>query len=381
MRIGIDARFFGPQEKGLGVYVQKLVEGLEKNSNETDHQFFIFLKKERFQDFKPQKKNFHKVLADYPWYGWREQFVYPFFLNKYKLDLMHFGHFNVPILYRRKMVVTIHDLILFHFPTFKNSTLNRFYYSLKLLAYRIVINLAVRKALVIIAISEFTKKDLVETLNVPGNKIKVIYQGCNLLGQKADQKSETILKKYGIIKPYILYVGNAYPHKNLKRLSQVFSSFKKKNPGVSLVLAGGRDYFYQRLEEKAQKENLKGIIFPGFIDESDLVTIYQESESVVFPSLYEGFGFPPLEALVCEKSVACSKKTSMPEILKGTVSYFDPESSSSMLNCLNKVFRLRKNKRSQNQKKAAAEIIKKFNWDKTAQETLRIYESVSKSKK
>lgn len=381
MRIGIDARFFGPQEKGLGVYIQKLVEGLEKNSNETDHQFFIFLKKERFKNFNPRKKNFHKIVADFPWYGWKEQFLFPFFLNKYNLDLMHFGHFNVPILYRKKMVVTIHDLILFHFPTSKNSTLNRFYYSLKFLAYRIIINLAVRKALIIIAISEFTKKDLIETLNIPGNKIRVVYQGCNLLGQKSDQKFETILKKYGIVKPYILYIGNAYPHKNLERLSRVFSSFKKKNPEVGLVLAGGRDYFYQRLGKKTQKENLKGIIFPGFIDESDLITIYQKSELVIFPSLYEGFGFPPLEALFCGKKVACSKKTSMPEILKDTVDYFNPESSSSMLSCLNKVFCSRKNKKSQKQKKEITQIIKRFNWDKTARETLIIYESVSKSKK
>ncbi len=381
MRIGIDARFFGPKEKGLGVYVQKLVEGLERNSNETDHQFFIFLKKDRFNDFKPYKKNFHKVAADFSWYGWREQFVYPLFLNKYKLDLMHFGHFNVPLLYRRKIIVTIHDLILFHFPTIKNSTLSRIHYLIKYLTYRMVINSIVRRAEAIIAISKFTKNDLIRTLKVSKNKIKVIYQGCNFLTIKTGEKSETILKKYGIIKPYLLCVGNAYPHKNLERLSRVFSLFNRQNPKVNLVLAGGRDYFYQRLENKIKTEKIKKIFFPGFIEQSDLETIFKESEMFIYPSLYEGFGFPPLEALVYGKSVACSERTSMPEILENTVEYFNPENEKEMLDCLNKVFKSRKILRNYKQKEKIARIIKKFNWDKTAQETLKIYNSVSKSKK
>ncbi len=378
MRIGIDARFFGPKEKGLGVYVQKLVEGLERNNNETDHHFFIFLKKDRFDDFKPQKKNFHKVVADFQWYGWKEQLIYPFFLNKYKLDLMHFGHFNVPVLYFRKTIVTIHDLILFHFPTFKNSTLNKAFYLIKLLAYRMVINLAVRKAVLIIAISEFTKKDLIKTLKVSEEKIKVVYQGCNFVSQKTNQNAKTILKKYGIIKPYLLCVGNAYPHKNLERLSEVFSIFNKQNSKVSLVLAGGRDFFYQRLEKKIAKEEIKNIIIPGFIEQVDFELIFRESEMFIYPSLYEGFGFPPLEALAYGKKVSCSNKTSMPEILGESVEYFSPEDPKSILDCLNKVFKTRNKRKNEKQMKKITEIIKKFDWDKTAQETLNIYNSVSK---
>jgi glycosyltransferase involved in cell wall biosynthesis len=350
---------------------------LEKNSDEKDHQFFVFLKKNRFDDFQPVKKNFHKIVANFSWYGWKEQFIYPFFLNKYKLDLMHFGHFNVPLLYWRKTVVTIHDLILFHYPTFKNSTLNKFYYLLKLFAYRIVIKLAVRRTEVIIAISNFTKKDLVKTLKVPENKVKVVYQGCNFLKQKTDLNSKTILKKYGIIKPYLLYVGNAYPHKNLDRLVEVFSLFNKKNPKIKLVLAGGEDYFYQKLKNKIKKKSLRNIISPGFIEQVDFKTVFDESELFIYPSLYEGFGFPPLEALFCGKFVACSNRTSMPEILKDSVEYFNPEDSTSILNCLNKVFKIRNNKRNQKENKKIAEMIKKFDWDKTAQETLNIYNSVS----
>jgi len=375
MRIGIDARFFGPKEKGLGVYVQKLVENLEKTSGSENHQFFIFLKKERFDDFQPKNKNFNKIIADFNWYGWKEQFLYPFFLNKYNLELMHFGHFNVPLLYRRKIVVTIHDLILFHYPTVKNTTLNKFHYLIKYLAYRFAIKSAARRAVKVIAISKFTRKDLIKTLKVPKNKIKVIYQGCNFLSQNSSKKPETILKKYAIVKPYLLYVGNAYPHKNLERLTRVFARFNQVKPQTKLVLAGGRDYFYQQLEQTVKKEKFKNIIFPGFIASDDLVTIYQEAEMVVFPSLYEGFGFPPLEAIAQGRKVACSDRTSMPEILGGSVNYFDPENEDEMTKCLKETFE------KENKQKKHGKIASKFSWEKTAKDTLKIYDSVAKTKK
>lgn len=376
MRIGIDARFFGPREKGLGIYVQKLVENLEKISDEKEHQFFIFLKKERFNEFNPQKKNFHKVEANFSWYSWEEQIFYPFFLNKYNLDLMHFTHFNVPLLYWRKNIITIHDLILFHYPTFRNTTLSKFYYLIKLLAYKIVINFTTWKAEKIIAISNFTKKDLIQSLKIPEKKIEVVYQGCNLVFKKNKKKTDDIFKKYGIMKPYLLYVGNAYPHKNLERLIEVFRDFRKKYPGINLVLTGGKDYFYQCLEKEINSRKDKGVIFSGFVEEEDLRSVYEQAELVVFPSLYEGFGFPPLEALINGKPVACSNRTSMVEILREKVEYFDPENSESMLKCLEKVYKNRKKGVEVDLKK----IKEKFNWLKTAKKTLKIYDSVAKSK-
>lgn len=376
MRIGIDARFFGPREKGLGVYVQKLVENLEKVSDEKEHQFFIFLRKERFEDFNPKKNNFHKVEANFSWYSWGEQIFYPFFLNKYKLDLMHFTHFNVPLLYWRKNIITIHDLILFHYPTFRNTTLSKIYYLIKLLAYKIVIKISTRKAKKIIAISNFTKKDLVRSLKIPEKKIEVVYQGCNLVFKKNKKNTDDILEKYGIIKPYLLYVGNAYPHKNLERLIEVFQDFRKKYPRINLVLTGGKDYFYQCLEKETNLKKRQGVIFSGFVEEKDLRTVYKQSELVVFPSLYEGFGFPPLEALLNGKPVACSDRTSMIEILKEKVEYFDPENSEEMFECLEKVYKNRKKGIKLDLKK----IKEKFNWLKTAKKTLKIYNSVAKSK-
>lgn len=176
MRIGIDARFFGPKDKGFGRYTENLIKELEKVSdNEMD--FFVFLRKDSFEEYKLQSKNFHIILADYRWYGIKEQILFPLQLKKYKLDLMHFTHFNVPILYRKKFIVTIHDLTLRYFPTRKRNLKNSVFYSIKQLAYKIVFKHAIKDSEKIIAISEYTKQDILRHYSVNENKIKVIYEG------------------------------------------------------------------------------------------------------------------------------------------------------------------------------------------------------------
>ncbi len=179
MRIGVDARFYGAIGKGLGRYTQKLIENLEKISAKGGNEYFIFLRKENFEDYQPKNENFQKVLADYRWYTLSEQINMPRILNKYNLDLVHFPHFNVPLFYRRKFVITIHDLILIHFPTIRGTTLNPLFYFLKFLAYKIVIRSAIKRAEKIIAVSNFTKNDILKNYGVPAEKIAVTHEACD----------------------------------------------------------------------------------------------------------------------------------------------------------------------------------------------------------
>ena len=182
MNIGIDARFFGPKDKGFGRYTEQLVRNLEKldpPAGEASHknQYFVFLQKDSLEEYKPKNSNFKKVLANYKWYGWKEQILLPLQLKKYKLDLIHFTHFNVPIFYRGKFIVTIHDLTLRHFPTFKKNLKNLIFYPFKNLAYRIVFKHAIKNSEKIIAISEYTKKEILKYYKINPDKIKVIYEG------------------------------------------------------------------------------------------------------------------------------------------------------------------------------------------------------------
>ena len=144
MRIGIDARFYGPFGKGLGRYVQKLIKYLEKIDQEND--YFIFLKKENFNHYQPQNSRFKKVLADCRWYSLKEQIIIPFKIWQCKIDLMHFPHFNAAIFCPCKFIVTIHDLIVAKFPTKRATRLGPFFYQIKWWGYKLVIYLAAKRS-------------------------------------------------------------------------------------------------------------------------------------------------------------------------------------------------------------------------------------------
>ncbi len=381
-RIGIDARFFGLENKGLGRYTNELIKWLEKvykkaqNDNQAKKiEFYIFLRKENFSDYNPQNKHFHKVLADFHWYSLAEQIRFPFLLRKYKLDLVHFPHFNVPLLYRKKFIVTVHDLILFHYPTVRNTTLNKLVYWFKLLMYHLVIRSAIRRSNLVIAISKFTKNDLINTLKTSSQKIKVIYEGAefNLNKERStsrEQKS-TFFKKYAIMKPYLLYIGNAYPHKNLERLVLVFKKLVQNGFDKQLVLVGKNDYFYQRLKKFIKKNKIKQVVVTDYVNDVDLERLYQDAEVFVFPSLYEGFGLPPLEALVYGLPVISSNRSSLPEILGDKVDYFNPENENDMARAISDC--------GQQKKVSKTDIInlkEKYSWHKMTKEIYKIYLNV-----
>jgi glycosyltransferase involved in cell wall biosynthesis len=175
MRIGIDARMYGPESRGLGRYVQKLVDNLV--AVDDVNEYFIILTSQNWDAFQTTKPNFIKVLVPWHWYSLGEQIFLPFKLWRLKLDLMHFPHFNIPLLYRRKFVVTIHDLIISHYPDMRSTTLPKWLYRLKLAAYRLVLRRAVVNSSKIIVVSNFTKQDIERYYPRVADKIVVTYEG------------------------------------------------------------------------------------------------------------------------------------------------------------------------------------------------------------
>jgi len=375
MRIGIDARFFGPKAKGLGRYTQKLIEELELIDNQND--YIIFLRQENFDEYQPQNQRFKKILADYRWYSLGEQLFFPWLIYRQKVDLMHFTHFNLPVLYLKPYIVTIHDLILQRFGTSRGHFLGKIKYGFKSLGYKIIIHLAVWRSKKIITVSKYVKNDVIKSFEIDPNKIEVIYEGSSEK-TSSSQIPTSSLKKYKIQKPYLLYVGNAYPHKNLPRLIEAFKILREKDQSsLQLVLVGGEDYFYRQLKkEHCDTSGIcfgGGIIFTGYVPDDELHSLYAGSALYVFPSLCEGFGLPPLEAMAQGAPVVASSATCLPEILGEAACYFDAENSADMAIKINEVLK----NESLRQKLVSQGFgqIKKYSWRKMAEETDKLYKA------
>lgn len=372
MRIGIDARMMG-KGYGLGRYVEELIQALEQG-NDQEHEYVIFLRKENFDSFESVKKNWHKVLADIPWYTFSEQYHLLKIIKKEKVDLMHFPHFNVPILYNKPFIVTIHDLTMFHYPRPEATTHGPLVYWFKDQIHRKVIKHAVIAAQHIITVSDYVKFDLHQTLGVPLQKMTTIYQAP--VHSRLVEK-ELNLAELGITKPYVLYVGAAYPHKNLEKLIEAWDLVQQSLGGkYQLVLAGKDNYFYKKIKKEAE-EKIKGkkssVVFPGFISDMQLPLLYKNAVLFVFPSLSEGFGFPPLEAMSHNVPVVASNRTSLPEVLGEAAYFVDPESSEHIASGIITVLEDKdlQIQLVQNGKKE----ISKYSWERLGRETLQLYKT------
>jgi len=371
MRIGIDARFLG-DDGGIARYVKRLVENLERIDHENE--YVIFLRLKNWEEYHPSNPHFTKQLADIPWYGFKEQLLMPFVVRRARVDLMHFPHWNIPLLYRGSFVVTIHDLILLHFPSKRASTRSRLTYFFKYTCYRALLKKATRASKHIIAPSEFTKHDIVRTLHVPPEKITVTYEGVDAPNANiTPERAAVVLNTFGIQKPYVLYVGVAYPHKNLEWFIEAVSTYNTQHATkLQTVLVGAHNYFYERIKhENAGLIRDSLLVLTGFVSDSDIPALFNHASVYVFPSLYEGFGLPPLQACAYGTPILSSNKTSMPEILGNAALYFDPSDTMDFHNKLEMIMQ---------DKKIRIELIQnglkryqQFSWVTMAKMCLPIY--------
>lgn len=375
MKIVIDARLFGPKQGGLGRYIEQLILNLEKIDNQ--NQYIILLRQENWSEYTPTNPNFQKILANIPWYGWKEQIFLPKIIKKLKADLVHFPHWNVPLFYRGNFVVTIHDLLLLHYPTRRASTLGPLLYWFKNKIFLRVIKHAIRSSKKIIAVSEFTRQDIIDTLKINPDKIVTTLLSPSPIKDFNETIELNLAKKYTITKPYWLYVGVAYPHKNLETLLTAWQIFcDQYGQNYQLVLAGKKNYFYERLQKIINEKNIQNVILTDFVSDSELSALYKQASLYVFPSLYEGFGLPPLEAMQYDLPVISSSSTCLKEILAEGAAYFDPCQPEKIAQTAQLIL----NDPNQRQKLIVQgqKILQKYSWNKTAQQTIAVYQKCPK---
>lgn len=374
MKIGIDARLAGLKNRGLGRYLDNLLINLEIIDKK--NQYCIFLDKSNFDNYQFKNSNFNKIKTSFRWYSVSEQIKMPLLIKKHKIDLMHFPHFNVPLLTKKNFIITLHDLTLIHFPDRRASTLPVFIYKIKYYFYKKLQKNIIKKAKKIVTPSNFVKNDLINYYKLDTQIIKVIYEGCKSENTNFEKQ---ILEKFKISKPYILYVGSAYPHKNLERLIKAYEKINKNNE-YQLVIVSKFDYFINRLRNWVNKnsKNKNEIIFTDFLNDHELNSLFQKATVFALPSLSEGFGLPGLEAQINNLAITSSNQTCLKEILGKGALYFDPFDIDDIAN---KIHTLLINKSIRERLiKFGHENVKKYSWEKMAEETLSVYNNFDLNK-
>jgi glycosyltransferase involved in cell wall biosynthesis len=373
MRIAIDARFYGPQHAGLGRYTKNLVDQLSRIDQQND--YIVYLHSSNADEFVTDNPRWRTELISAGHYSVKEQLELPRRLGQANVDLVHFPHLNVPMGYRGRYVVTIHDLIMHKFKNRAASTRLRPMYEAKHLGYRLVTRWAATHAVKIIVPAQAVKAELMDFYHLPSQRIAVTYEAADDVAVQVQgyqsARVQEVLDKYKITKPFIMYVGNVYPHKNIELLARAMPQLSQRY-GLQLVLPSARSIFLQRTEAMMVKHGVRQqVVLPGYVPDDDLRVLYAQAVAYVFPTLSEGFGLPPLEAMAAGLPVICSDIPVLREVCAEAALYLDPHDPQSVVE---QVGRLIDDPALRQQMVAKGhQREKQFSWRKMAEETLAVY--------
>ena len=369
MKIGIITSSMDGNRAGIGSYIYNLTRNLLEIDKENE---YVLIHKHPTDD--PIYREANEITIPFPRIPLREtignNIILSFKLRKYKLGIIHDPSQTGPFLFNPspKKVLTIHDLTPILFPethggihTFlQNNILPR----------------SLKRVDSIIAVSNSTKNDIIRYFKIGEAKVKVIYNGVDEIFQVLhENKVEDVKEKYEIKHPFILYVGTLEPRKNIPTLLKAFYLLKKKGIQHRLVIAGGKGWKYESVYETVNELNLQDeVIFTGYVSDEDLPKLYNAADLFVYPSLYEGFGFPPLEAMACGCPVITSNVSSLPEVAGDAGILVDPLGIDEIADAMWKV--LNNEDVRERMVKMGLERAKMFSWEKCAEETIGVYESL-----
>ncbi len=356
MRIGIDTQITVGEKTGFGYYVSNLTKNLQAIDRQNE---YVFFKPQTVKDFStPQRMIWDQVTI-------------PRLANRAQVDILHQSCFSEPVFYHGKSVVTVHDLTAIFLGYNIPFWSRQFYAKWVPFTYRYANHL--------ITVSQQTKRDIMDILAIPEDKITVIYEAASEKYQVIDDQAaiKQVREKYRLgNEPIILHVGTLEPRKNLPFLVKAFSIAKKKYHTTSkLVITGKKGWYYESLFRLVESLGLGNeVIFTGYLEDQDIPLLYNAASTLVFPSFYEGFGLPPLEAMASGTPVVSSNTSSMPEVVSDGGLLLSPIDEEAWATTMIKL--LDDKKLWQHLRQKGLVQAKKFSWQRAAKETLAVYEHV-----
>jgi glycosyltransferase involved in cell wall biosynthesis len=369
LRIAVDARKL--RDYGIGTYVRNLLRHLSRVDQTTD--YVVLCHDADCDAISELGPNFRAVVESSPGYSVREQITVPRDLRRERANLFHTPHYVLPPLTPCKSVVTIHDCIHLRFPQYLPNRLGYAY-------ARSFLWTATHRSSRVITVSEASKRDILAYFNVPPEKIDVIYNGIDerFGNPPPDEDVVAVRERYQLDGPFILYAGNIKPHKNLGRLIEAFHILRATGPefeGVKLVIIGDEIAKYAALRHAVHRCKLhKHVRFFGFVPARTLAILYRLADVFVFPSLYEGFGLPPLEAMASGTPVITSNVSSLPEVVGDAAVLIDPLQPEAIAHAMSRVLSdsaLRADLRERGLARA-----RHFSWERSVTRVREIYGEV-----
>jgi glycosyltransferase involved in cell wall biosynthesis len=371
MRIGIDATPLPPQPVGAGNYIIQLIRALTQA--QFDDQLVIFA-----QPYGPELINlpakemieWHIVEEMSP--GKRlvwEQTQFSGLIHRSRIDLLHSLHYTKPIRLPCASVVTFHDMTFFFYPQLHTQTKRWF--------FPVAMRISARQADGIITVSKSTRKDAIQLLGIDPGKIFATQLGVDPMFRVIEGEAalRDIAAKYGLPKKFMLYLGTIEPRKNLPTLIEAFNMLVEKGLQQKLVLAGKFGWMYEEVLTLVRDYGLKDhIIFPGYVEQDDLPMVYNLASLFVYPTIYEGFGLPVLEAMACGVPVVTSDIASLPEIVGEAGLLVLPGDVNALFEAILQV--MNDEELRTNLRRAGIQRAKNFRWERTAELTQQVYMKV-----
>lgn len=368
MKVAIDARKI--HDFGIGTYTRNLIRHLARIDR--DNEYILLCQAADLDIAAELGPNFRTVLEPSPNYSLREQFHVPWILRREQPDIFHAPHYVLPPAVGCRSIVTIHDCIHLMFPQYLPHRAAYVYAKASMWA-------AARRSSRILTVSEASKRDIVRFFNVPPEKIVVVH---NAIDERfrlppSEEAIARVRERYQLNRRFVLYAGNIKPHKNLVRLIEAFAALRARGfDDLTLLIIGDEISKLPALRHAVHRHKLhKHVRFLGYLSDDMLAILYRLATVFVFPSLYEGFGLPPLEAMASGTPVVTSNVSSLPEVTGGAAVLVDPYSVDSIMDGIERVL----TDPALHSELSASGIARSrdFSWERSIAKTRQIYEDVA----